>query len=259
MYRGSRKHVLDWTDQHRFLPELLQLVKPVSCRVTADSIWQPMGTDAPDEARLEQFGPHALPSSPAWPTISNWWLKHARGANTPNWDIALSCEVEGAPGLILVEAKANVPELTEAGKPADEAASKNSKENHNQIASAIDEARRSLMSALPGISIGRDSHYQLSNRIAFAWRLASLGIPTILLYLGFTGDTGIADVGTPFADDAHWQSVFQQHLAAVCPLSVLSAPIDVGPAPFWVLSRSRPALNVSPERTRRLNTPVRKQ
>lgn len=134
MYRGSRKHVLDWTDQPRFLPELLQLVQPVSCRVTADSIWQPMGTDAPNEARLEQFGPQAFPLSPAWSTISTWWLKHARGANTPNWDIALSCDVEGTPGLVLVEAKANVPELSEAGKPADRAASQSSQDNHARIA-----------------------------------------------------------------------------------------------------------------------------
>lgn len=29
--------------------------------------------------------------------------------------------------------------------------------------------------------------YQLSNRFAFAWKLASMGIPTILIYLGFIG------------------------------------------------------------------------
>ena len=115
MPRGSRKHVLDWTDQPRFLPELLGLVRPVSCKVNADSIWQPLGNEAPSEAQLEQFGPRAYPKHPAWPVLTTWWLRHARGAKTPNWDIALSCEVEGQPGLILVEAKANIPELSEAG------------------------------------------------------------------------------------------------------------------------------------------------
>jgi hypothetical protein len=245
MPRGSRKHVLDWTDQPRFLPELLQLVRPVSCKITAESIWQPLGTKAPSEARLEQFGPRAYPEHPAWPVLTAWWLRNARGANTPNWDIALSCDVEGQPGLILVEAKANVPELSEAGKWEDEKASPNSEENRKHIGKAIDEARVALNPVLPGISIGRDRHYQLSNRIAFAWRLASLGIPTVLVYLGFTGDTGISDVGTPFTDDVHWQTTVRQHVSGVCPSTVFDNPVDVGPASFWLLSRSRPVISIS--------------
>jgi hypothetical protein len=41
-----------------------------------------------------------------------------------------------------------------------------------------------------------DSHYQLANRLASAYKVASAGIPVVLLYLGFTGDTyfGIASV-----------------------------------------------------------------
>ena len=246
MHRGSRKHVLDWVDQPRFLHELLQLVQPIACRVTADSVWQPLGKQTPTEARLESFGPRALPDHPAWPALSAWWLRHSRGANTPNWDIALSCDVEGQPGLILVEAKANVPELSDAGKRADVGASPNSRENHSRIGEAIDEARAALSPLLPGISIGRDRHYQLSNRIAFAWRLASLGVPTVLVYLGFTGDAGIRDVGLPFADDAHWQGVLRTHLQPICPPSVFDGPVDVGSAKFWLLARSRAVLSVSP-------------
>lgn len=242
MHRGSRKHVLDWVGQPRFLPEILRLVEPVACRVTAGSIWQPLGYDAPGEARLEQFGPHAMPRHPAWPALSSWWLKHARGANTPNWDIVLSCEVEGQAGLILVEAKANVPELGEGGKRNLPEASARSQENHQQIAAAIEEARLALALRFPTIGISRDRHYQLSNRIAFAWKLASLGVPTVLLYLGFTGDEGIGDVGEPFADDAHWQATFRRHLAEVCPPEMLEDAVDAGAARFWVLARSRPAL-----------------
>ncbi len=251
MTRGSRKHVLDWTALPRFPDELIELARPVSCRVTPDSIWQPMGHHAPREARVEQFGPRAYPGHPAWPAISSWWLKHARGANTPNWDIALSCEVEGRPGLILVEAKANVPELGKAGKRADPKASVNSTENHEHIKSAIETARNALMSLLPGISIASDKHYQLSNRIAFAWKLASEGIPTVLIYLGFTGDQGIADAGKPFADDADWQSMFKTHLSAVCPPSVLDAPVNTGASRFWVLARSLPASSQSPSKQAR--------
>jgi len=246
MIRGSRKHVLDWTSQPRFLPELLASLQPAECRLGPASTWQPMGHRAPAEARLERFGPVALPGHGAWPALTTWWLRHARGANTPNWDIALSCEVEGRPGLVLVEAKANVPELSTAGKRQDFGVSERSAENHAQIGAAISEAQSALSSYVPGITIDRDRHYQLSNRLAFGWRLASLGVPIVLLYLGFTGDEGIRDVGEPFADDEHWQRVFRGHLMEVGAADLLSAPLDLGPAKLWVLSRSRLVLEQSP-------------
>jgi hypothetical protein len=127
-------------------------------------------------------------------------------------------------------------------------ASGNSQENHRRIGEAIGEVAAGLSSQFPGIRISRDGHYQLSNRLAFAWKLASLGIPSVLVYLGLTGDDGIRDVCEPFAHDDHWQHTFRDHLQTVCPTSVLAVPIDVGPASFWVLSRSRPILEVSPPR-----------
>lgn len=245
-YRGSRKHVLDWVEQPRFLPELLALARPVDCRVTAESYWAPLGYRHPDEARLEAFGPRTMPSHGAWPLVRSWWLKHDRGANTPNWDLALTCQVEGRPGLILVEAKANVPELSEAAKRQDPKPSEASRANHDHIATAIDEARGHLSTRYPDISIHRDRHYQLSNRIAFAWRLASLGIPTVLIYLGFVGDMGIRDVGERFHDEQHWHTVFETHLKAVCPTAILQDATPCGPAAFWMLSRARRVVESSP-------------
>ena len=249
-YRGSRKHVLDWTSQPEFLAELFALVSPVACRRVPSSLWMPSGREKPVEARLETFGPRAYSDHPAWPALKDWWLAYPVRANTPNWDIAVSCEIEGRLGLLLVEAKANVPELGAAGKPLTEKAAKNarSKSNHERIGLAIAEARAGLEPALPGISISRDSHYQLANRLAFTWKLATLGIPTVLLYLGFTGDEGIRDAGMPIANDEHWQRVFGAHLKSVCPTSPLVGPVNVGAAPFWVVSRSRPVLEVSPPR-----------
>lgn len=248
--RGSRKHVLDWTSTPAFLDELFALVSPVACRRSPGSIWMPQGHTSGLEARLETFGPRAYPDHPAWLTLKDWWLVHPARANTPNWDIAVSCEIEGRPGLLLVEAKANVPELGVAGKRLSKkvVGNANSMANHERIGLAIAEARAGLEPALPGISISRDSHYQLANRLAFSWKLATLGIPTVLLYLGFTGDEGIRDAGMPFANDEHWQDVFGAHLKSVCPTAPLVGPVNVGAAPFWVLSRSRPVLEVSPPR-----------
>src|SRR2546422_856641 len=99
MSRGSRKHVLDWTSKPEFCEEILRLVAPVVVCIPARSKWMPRGYEAAAEARLETFGPKVLPGVQLWSSLRTWWLAHEQGANTPNWDIALSCEVEGRPGL----------------------------------------------------------------------------------------------------------------------------------------------------------------
>jgi hypothetical protein len=248
MPRGSREHVLYWTSHPRFLPELLALVQPVDCRVTADSVFLPMGLEESQEARLESFGPIAIPGHRAWPELVTWWLRHLLGANTPNWDLALSCSVEGRPGLILVEAKAHVQELSIRGKAKPQNDLSNSGENHTKIGEAIAEAREGLR--IRGIenSISRDSHYQLSNRIAFAWKLATLGIPVVLVYLGFIGDKEIAKQGARFDTEAQWEATFRDHLEKVFPPTALSQPIETGAATFWLLCKSRAVGRRSVER-----------
>jgi hypothetical protein len=243
MRRGSRKHVLDWTAQECFPSELASLVHPVRIAFNDKSTWMPRGHSAPREARLETFGRKVLPEHrAAWDALRDWWLKHARGANTPNWDVAVRCEVDGRPGLVLIEAKANEPELGSGGKPSAKRASDRSRENHDQIRDAIVDARQALGKWFPAIGIDRDKHYQLSNRIAFAWKLASLGIPTVLLYLGFVGDHGMH---RHFRDAAHWDECFKSHLREVCPDEILEETIDLETAPMWVLSRTKKVIGPS--------------
>jgi hypothetical protein len=144
----------------------------------------PCGYREPDEARLEEFGPAWLPSAEhahIWNQLENWWLAHPKGANTPNWDIALGCEIEGKPGLVLVEAKAHETELKEDGKVPRPTDSQNSRDNHQRITAAIDQACEAMRHLAPGISISVKNCYQFSNRIAFAWKLATMGIPVALV------------------------------------------------------------------------------
>jgi hypothetical protein len=247
-YRGSRKHVLDWTSRPTFPVELLELVAPVDCKLTRSSKWMPQGVVAPQEARLETFGPQFLQGD-SWRQLREWWLAHEHGANTPNWDIAAGCEIEGRPGLILVEAKANVAELGPHGKPSPAADAVNSQANHARISEAIADACAGLARAGVNTSIAAATHYQLSNRLAFAWKLATLGIPTVLVYLGFLGDEGIRDVSEPFSDHDHWQTTFTRYAQSVVPASALEKRIDCGAAPTWFLVRSRQVIESSPARS----------
>lgn len=248
MYRGSRKHVLDWTNRPSFPDDLKQLLAQVPITIASDSIFMPRGYEAPSEARLERFGPLWLPASSAWSVLEAWWLRHMSGANTPNWDIAVACLIEERPGLVLVEAKANWPELSTAGKPKPKPeASFNSLDNHKRIGEAIEEACMGWRTLNTNVAISRDSHYQLSNRLAFTWKLAMLGFPVVLLYLGFTGDEGVWDAGAPFSDDDDWQQAFSQYAHSKVPPALFERRLDVGPSPVWLMSRSRPVIEVSPK------------
>jgi len=246
--RGSRRHVLDWCSNPAFADELLSLALPVRCEAAPFSRRMPMSYKEPKEARLETFLTTALPMFTKRDQLCSWWLTHPVGANTPNWDIAASCLVEGTPGLILVEAKANVPELSHAPKAAPRNDSPNSVANHERIGAAIEEAGSSLRTTHPSMAISRDASYQLSNRIAFAWRLASWGVPVVLIYLGFLGDEGIRDAGEPLKDEATWNNLVTEHLGTVGASSLDQGRNDCGAAPFWFLVRSRPVLSQSPPR-----------
>jgi hypothetical protein len=247
-YRGSRKHILDWVEDLEFPKQLSEMLIPTGAVVTQNDIWMPLGYQDPKEARLESFGPAVLPDLINWKILSDWWLVHKRGANTPNWDLASTCQIDGQKGLVLVEAKANASELKDDGKVLDPSASENSKENHTKISHAIREANEALNQIIPGVSISRDSHYQLSNRIAYSWKLASLGIPSVLLYLGFCGDQGITDVGEPIKDLGHWKQLINQHTIGVLPEGFFEREIKCGPATFQLIIRSRQVKEDSPSR-----------
>lgn len=244
-YRGSRKHVLDWVSRPTFLPELLGLIRGVEVRINRDSQWLPLSYKNPEEARLEEFGPTWMPLLSVWEDLQDWWLIHRQGANTPNWDIALGCEIEGKPGLVLVEAKAHESELKAEGKSQPNPKSERSKANHDQIGRAIEEARLGWVDAGYSLGISRDTHYQLSNRLAFLWKLAQADIPTVLVYLGFTGDRAFMPGVVPFADHKHWVETFTRHAEPVMPKSKIETCLHLGPAPGWLLVRSREVLELS--------------
>jgi len=141
----------------------------------------PRGLMKPQETKLVDSSDFLPPDM--CKELTEWWLEKTRGANLPNWDIASTCTIEGMKGLLLVEAKAHDKELSEAGKS--QSTTDNSKKNHDRIGIAIEQANTGLNSVLNGWALSRDSHYQLSNRFAWSWKLTNLGMPVVLVYLGF--------------------------------------------------------------------------
>jgi hypothetical protein len=128
--------------------------------------------------------------------------------------------------VLLVEAKAHAAELSSAGKPG------GNLENESRIRAAISEANAALGSVVPGWHLSANTHYQLANRFAWAWKLASEGIPTVLVYLGYLNASEMLDCGPPFEDYCDWERVLRAHCRGIVPDEVWGTRLDVGPAPL---------------------------
>ena len=135
-------------------------------------------------------------------------------------------------GLILIEAKAHDMELKSEGKSISD------KENHEQIGSAIREAHIGLNKICHGWLINRDSHYQLCNRFAWAWKVASCGVPVILIYLGFLHADEMSRCGRPFLPHLDWRALMLDHSKTLVPTIGWDSRLQTNGAPMWAMVRS---------------------
>lgn len=154
----------------------------------------------------------------------HWWI--ATGghfATTPNFDLLSTATIEGSPGILLVEAKAHHGELETGGKPLKQ---NSSIANHRRIGESISMANEALNAVAAGFTLSRDRFYQVSNRVSWGWRLASLGVPVTLLYLGFVQDPYWPLDG--FHTSEEWQDAVRGYLANVVPDHVVGRRLRIG-------------------------------
>jgi len=219
-FQGSRGHLLDLIDRPGWRDELNGILGAVGATIPSDSAHVPAGSVQPREWNLVKFLQEHCITAMDVDRFSTWWVR--QGA-PPTWDLISQCLIDDRPGILLVEAKAHENELSSEGKlitfrnlagsPQDVMSRiARSLVNHGYIGRCIDEARDGLRRFIPVISIDRDRNYQLSNRIASTWKVADCGMPAVLLYLGFTGDQGMASQGVPLRDKNHWDMVVRSHL-----------------------------------------------
>lgn len=201
--------------------------------------WMPEGFVRRKEARLDQAD-RVVKSKEIRSALRSWWLTVPEGANTPNWDIASTCTVGNRPGLLLVEAKAHENELraAEAGKPLRTPVTISSRRNHARIGWCIEDASLAL-SEQTGLNwtLSRDSRYQMANRFAWSWKLAELGIPVILVYLGFINAQEMKDRGAPATEES-WPKLVGAHSAPLFPGEVWDREWTVNGRSFVPLIRT---------------------
>jgi hypothetical protein len=231
--RGSRARCILLTDADDAVvaQRLSRLVAPLGVIEPNKHYWMPRGFAAPGEARLGEAA--KLLSTKNRELVTDWWLavRH-RKANTPNWDFAATATINGSEGLVLVEAKAHEHELDVNAKRKTK---KTNLENHERIDKCCKEASTALNSYLPGWALSATSHYQFCNRFSWAWKLASLGIPVVLVYLGFLDAEEMHDALRSAWD---WREIVQAHGKGIVPEAVWDAPIMVGDTPVHAIIRA---------------------
>jgi hypothetical protein len=223
--RGSkpRCHVLTHGSRDDVAKRLNLLMEPWGHVSPDTDHWMPEGFVAVDEAQLGT-STLLIPSEKQRQDLLDWWLAVPENANTPNWDVASTCIINGKPGLLLVEAKAHDAELRneEKGKELKPPVSINSRRNHMRIGACMQDANLALAGEthLPW-ALSRDWNYQMSNRFAWAWKLTSLGIPIVLVYLGFLlAEEMRTNKQTPFATPKEWEQHVRSHSEPLFPAEI---------------------------------------
>jgi len=251
--RGSkpRCHLLTHGTPDAVAASLSSLAAPFAL-VTRDDQWMPQGFEDTDEATLPEAA-RLLPAD-VRSELKRWWLVAASSnAQTPNWDIASTCSIEGQPGLLLIEAKAHDQELSKEAigkKNLEFPVSCNSRRNLLRIDWAMRDANIALAGAteLPW-ALSRDWNYQMSNRFAWAWKLTELHVPVVLIYLGFLNADDIDGLGKPFTSAMDWERAVKDHSQALFPSSVWNQRLECNGQPLIPLIRS---LRVSSDELGRL-------
>lgn len=222
--RGSkpRCHLLTHGDPDAIAARLTALVAPFAI-VSPSDRWMPQGFEQIAEPTLPEAG--RLLSADVRLELKRWWLTTAsNNTRTPNWDVASTCTIEGNAGIVLIEAKAHDQDLIkeETGRKSIEVpVSGGARRNLLRIDWAIRDASVALSeeTGLPWV-LSRDWNYQMSNRFAWAWKLTDLGVPVVLVYLGFLHADEMNDRGKPLTDADEWQRIVKHHSKALFPESV---------------------------------------
>jgi hypothetical protein len=174
---GSECHLLRYLGRHRNL-----LDEAILARTGGRAIaWRDFSFDP--ATSLGDGEPKGLDFLPDGAVKDQWKLFWPQRGNQPNWDAVGILERGAAREWLLVEAKANVEELS------------------SSCAAKEGEGRRRIVDALKltkkGLDVPPDrdwlnGYYQLANRIAVLQFLISKGEPARLVLIYFVGDRNVA-------------------------------------------------------------------
>jgi len=209
-YKGSQLRCLLLTSMEKtqLQDSIVRIIKQkahpeLSIVFSDDFEYYPKGFANPKEAELDKVNIPVNGSFKYCETLNRWWLK--RNARTPVWDFVCNATINDTSGLVLVEAKAHQNELCQK---QDQSGAKEGSLNRQTIDEAL-----SLINRKYNYKLSADNHYQLSNRVAWCLKLASLGIPVVLIYLGclHTNEMTISKTDSLLYNAEQWESLVTKY------------------------------------------------
>lgn len=126
------------------------------------------------------------------------------------------------------------------------------KSNLKHIQAALDEATDGWNNVLEAyaeqrgfklshkVKLTTNTHYPLSMQFAFAWKLASLGVPVILVYLGFLKalDPEDEDGRISFSHQSMWSQCVFEKTSKPLPEEIWDETFMINGTPLTILRRS---------------------
>jgi len=228
--------MLDYVASPKFHESLNSLLEGTGAVVADNAPSSPSATDCGErsvEGYLKRNQGLGLPV-PA----PDWWTPF--GGKAPTWDLLCPITFTGTLGLLIVECKAHQSEMVQSRRTLKLAEmSISSFRNHVSIARKLLDAN----CALDRLGFGRYAlslsvAYQLSNRIAYLHHLASLGVPTVLMYLGWLRSPDCRGA-RPFQDHAAWNDAVTFQFEKIGPRAFLETS-HTSRASFQMIVRSLP-------------------
>lgn len=236
---GSRPRCLLLTHgaRQRVADRLTELVAPAAS-VSASDVWCPDGFHRPREVTLVGCDERLLDRAHQL-ALARWWIG-ARGEELvmgkrtaaglratrrtlPTWDLASTARAGRARVLMLGAATAHLGELVRRAR------TRRPRTNQGTIGPALAEATRGLDAVTPGWNLTRAPR-PLAHQLAWAWKLASLGVPVMVVYVGFLH---VSEAETEHAwcpERESWSVDLRSHLTHVVPAGAWGARLPIGHA-----------------------------
>ena len=252
MRHGSRRRILELTSApNPVVAETLSSLIEGHGTVGSGDLWSPRGANAPSPIRLDEatgFIKDPMKKS----ALREWWIsgeplfnramtqrqtagRASRPMRLPAFDLVSTFGAEGSDsGILIVSAAAHIGEL-------------NSDHAHQREKTALPQIKKAFAEASAGwnalllkhaedygyklshrVKLSTEAHYRLATHFAFAWKLAQLGVPVILLYLGFLDATELEPDGRLiFRDGEMWNKCVFEKTSKPLPEEIWDASFDV--------------------------------
>jgi len=237
--KGSYRHMLDLVSASNFRDVMDSLLEGTGFRLAESDFRHPASrskkkdwTEMVLEDYLKQNPLHRYEGP-----NRKWWKPFS--GKLPTWDLICHLEGGGKSGLLIIEAKAHLSEMSEKNSksPVDK---KNPRSVANDLSIRLRLAEANLAMTklnLGGFDLSADHDYQLSNRLAYLHKLACDGVPVILLYLGWEASPDWSS--DPFPDGSAWREAVKKQFEGIGPWDFVEREhrLESG-VPFRMIVRS---------------------